>query len=445
MLCFFFSPSDEESGGSNKNTVVSEASGQNVKSTSPLSADATPFFPSSQPSQANNDEERKTKTMADKIGSLSQKPEPLRSKSKGDVSTQRRNPEGKRYDAAFPPLGEQSGNGARPKDSSPMQQHSGSQSIVNGIVQSDKKKAKVMQNKKSDHVDKKQTSEMQKSVKPPPGIKRETLGREKVPPGLSVRNSEPPATKNLPPGFNKQGLSVGISEPTVTKKLPPGFNTQNKVSNIENSNPEDAKERNAALVGLIKSLLSEENFSKFRELSGSFRRSDITDTEYYKSTQDLFGKNLDLVFSELVELLPDKGKQKQLWKIHIGMQMFPILTKGEEMGQIRKQAVPAEPKSAWTEANGSILSEGSRKSENNTAKSSAEASNQPPLAVKKRRDKDFTTCKECGETIPRKEVASHMDTHIDSDFPALPSFSKPRKHPSWQQRPAPVIHNSWTK
>ncbi|MBZ3874805.1 Zinc finger protein 598 [Sciurus carolinensis] len=84
---------------------------------------------------------------------------------------------------------------------------------------------------------------------------------------------------------------------------------------------EDGKnfwERNLQLIQSIKGFVQSEEacFSKFMSHLGEFRQGMISTAQYYKSCQDLLGKNFQKIFSELLVLWPDMTKQQELLSAH---------------------------------------------------------------------------------------------------------------------------------
>lgn len=127
----------------------------------------------------------------------------------------------------------------------------------------------------------------------------------KPPPGFSPENEKIPYTpKVVPPGFVAKAMAAA----------PPRVNP-----NSVYIQPPDFKTRNLTLIEDIKKALStvEEGFPNFRVLSMTYRQNCLDASDYYFNCQNLMGKlDFDLMFPELLCLLPDIGKQHDLFQIH---------------------------------------------------------------------------------------------------------------------------------
>ena len=237
-------------------------------------------------------------------------------------------------------------------------------------------------------------------------------------PALGTSHGRNPKPKKAPPGFNRVAQS-NVSNP-VKSKMPPGFAsivTKSKVppglrkDNVVEPNcaiPDKLKldaqvrkevkgtpgtidskinlsiqERNIRLVKLISSLLDEQEFDKFKDISGKYRRGEMVAASYYDEINSLLGNNFQTVFQELTDLLPDLEKQKDLLRVH------QEKTKTEE---IKEDPKPKE-----------------------FAQSSIKESPKP-----QKKKKGGMTGSQCGLVIPKKEAIKHLNTHSDTDFPALP-------------------------
>ena len=154
-------------------------------------------------------------------------------------------------------------------------------------------------------------------------------------PTLVASAQIPEQSPAIPPGFAAAARqpSLGGSQQTYRAKPPPGFQTplvaKEKVKEnvaplqeVPASKPEvkmnSVQERNQALVDKIRGLLGydKSKFDEFKALSGKFRKSACTATEYYAHCCELFGSNFSQVFSELVDLLPDPERKNELLIAH---------------------------------------------------------------------------------------------------------------------------------
>lgn len=156
-------------------------------------------------------------------------------------------------------------------------------------------------------------------------------------PTLAASAQIPEQSPAIPPGFAaaaRQPPSLAVSQQTYRSKPPPGFQApmaakekvkenvaplqEVSVSKPEAKTNSSVQERNQALVEKIRSLLGNDKskFDEFKALSGKFRQSACTAKEYYTHCCELFGSNFLQVFSELVDLLPDSERQKELLVVH---------------------------------------------------------------------------------------------------------------------------------
>ena len=156
-------------------------------------------------------------------------------------------------------------------------------------------------------------------------------------PTLSASAQIPEESVAIPPGFAaaaRQPPSLAVSQQTYRAKPPPGFQTpvaakekvKENVAPLQEmpaSKPEvkinsSVQERNQVLVEKIRSLLGydKSKFDEFKAMSGKFRQRACSAKEYYAHCCELFGSNFSQVFSELVDLLPDPERQKELLVAH---------------------------------------------------------------------------------------------------------------------------------
>ncbi|XP_008552183.1 E3 ubiquitin-protein ligase ZNF598 [Microplitis demolitor] len=81
--------------------------------------------------------------------------------------------------------------------------------------------------------------------------------------------------------------------------------------------PPDFQKRNQDLVARITKVLDQESIEEFRYISGLFRQDLCSAEDYYKHCSDSMGvKEFGSVFSEMLVLLPDIQKQRQLYDVH---------------------------------------------------------------------------------------------------------------------------------
>lgn len=158
-------------------------------------------------------------------------------------------------------------------------------------------------------------------------------------PTLAASAQIPEQSPAMPPGFAaavRQPPSLSVTQQTYRAKPPPGFQmpipatVKEKVKEnvapfqeVPVPKPEvkmnnSIQKRNQALVEKIRGLLSHDKskFDEFKALSGKFRQNACSAKEYYAHCCELFGSNISQVFSELVDLLPDPERRKELLIAH---------------------------------------------------------------------------------------------------------------------------------
>lgn len=216
--------------------------------------------------------------------------------------------------------------------------------------------------------------------KPPPGFKQESK---------SVQSSAPPgfrkpagASYNPPPGFASQKATEAYTNDTVQGRP---FPMSTDLLNYQYSQPNGFQERNKLLISIIQSFCAKESlqFDDFKNLSGEFRRSDISASEYYKRCGEILGKeNFNEIFPELLALLPDINKQQELLSVYMHSE---CLKKDDKVLKISGKSKNA--KGAWTKT-----------------------------------QSGFLTCQTCRQVLIRKDYNDHVSQHnLDTDFPSLGS------------------------
>lgn len=131
------------------------------------------------------------------------------------------------------------------------------------------------------------------------------------PPGFKTSyNSDSDSTNvNPPPGFS---LTPSF-EPSIDLISPPILSYQSFESSIF-IKPLDFDNRNTNLITEIRKVTEKNNFfTKFIEVSKKYRQSIISAEEYYNECIEMLGLNqFRTIFTELVVLLPDIVKQREL-------------------------------------------------------------------------------------------------------------------------------------
>ncbi|KAF5293670.1 hypothetical protein FQA39_LY03155 [Lamprigera yunnana] len=140
---------------------------------------------------------------------------------------------------------------------------------------------------------------------------------------FSSSSKDQPSISKPPPGFNV--------------KPPPGFHNfpalQNTLSNdltFTNSSgqsysilpcpqfhpPPNFKGRNHILIEKMAMLKDSNEIQQFKMYSDMFRVGDIPAENYYEHCRNFMGSEFNNLFVELLVLLPNIGKQQELYKIH---------------------------------------------------------------------------------------------------------------------------------
>lgn len=137
----------------------------------------------------------------------------------------------------------------------------------------------------------------------------------RAPPGLSVAA---PSIKP-PPGFmsNVTLNSVAKLSNNLTFTSSSGENYSIVPSSSTYSDPPDTANRNQSLVDQLREVLkTPEAFNEFRLLSSKFRDGTCTGQTYYEHCQSAMKDRFHSLFSELLVMLPDIGKQQELYLVH---------------------------------------------------------------------------------------------------------------------------------
>ncbi|XP_055859365.1 E3 ubiquitin-protein ligase ZNF598 [Episyrphus balteatus] len=130
------------------------------------------------------------------------------------------------------------------------------------------------------------------------------------PPGFS-------APIKPPPGFQNVTLNSVAKSPnslTFTSSLGESYNIVPTHSYIQ---PPEAITRNQKLVGHFKDALkTPEALEEFRQISQKFREGIYKAQSYYEHCQAALRDKFDIIFPELLSLLPDINKQQELYLVH---------------------------------------------------------------------------------------------------------------------------------
>uniref|UniRef100_A0A7G3AJD0 RING-type E3 ubiquitin transferase n=1 Tax=Lutzomyia longipalpis TaxID=7200 RepID=A0A7G3AJD0_LUTLO len=167
---------------------------------------------------------------------------------------------------------------------------------------------------------------------------------------LKISKEPPQASLGPPPGFN------GIPGGKTKGQPPPGFNsvTLNSVARKPNNDltftnstgetfsivptrkyiaPPDSKKRNEILLGHFQDALKNSAAVKeFHNISQMFVRNKYLALPYYEHCLEALGDKFSEVFPELLALLPDIGKQQELYLVHVQREKG----KGEKGGKKKR-------------------------------------------------------------------------------------------------------------
>ncbi|XP_044734266.1 E3 ubiquitin-protein ligase ZNF598 isoform X2 [Chrysoperla carnea] len=149
------------------------------------------------------------------------------------------------------------------------------------------------------------------SVKKPPGF--DSWPVKGPPPGFR----QPP-----PPGFNTIQLNmVAQSANDLTFTNSSGQKYSILPNNVTKNNtifysPPNFNHRNKKLVQSFMTALSDGDLNEFRQLSHLFKQGSYTARNYYDYCKKCLGVQFENIFPELLALLPDIKKQKELYDIY---------------------------------------------------------------------------------------------------------------------------------
>lgn len=132
------------------------------------------------------------------------------------------------------------------------------------------------------------------------------------PPGFTSAN-RPPGFNTAPPGFQTK------PKPKPTASLPE--------SECDYIKPEDYTSRNQTLTKKLTNMFGiyyEQEFERFKEVSGTFQRSEMTAEQYLNKCCHLLDFLTDMsqfydLVQEMIVLLPDSDKQQDLYSAFVKM------------------------------------------------------------------------------------------------------------------------------
>ncbi|XP_061404846.1 E3 ubiquitin-protein ligase ZNF598-like [Lethenteron reissneri] len=174
--------------------------------------------------------------------------------------------------------------------------------------------------------------------KPPPGfVKSGPVATaaavvKQPPPGLGAPATAPPGFGGSPTSIAPPGLAAVVAV-AVPKGAPPGLVAvpaafsdcrEGEVAGGGGAGtgyiaPENFVQRNRSLIDRVRGILGEDEdkFTDFKKLSGQFRQGSLSAIDYHARCEALLGPvGLGVVLPELLVLLPDTERQRQLLDAH---------------------------------------------------------------------------------------------------------------------------------
>lgn len=155
------------------------------------------------------------------------------------------------------------------------------------------------------------------SVKPTSSNNQKKIVTEKVNPKVPPP-FKPPIANGIKKINNEQKKPKEKPKPIVNKEnnakgppLPPGFKKSDIGTYSKYTSLPDASKRNQALLEECeKILVTNEKMQEFKQLSQKFRSGDYFARSYYESCKGVLGEKFNIIFPELIALLPDIEKQQ---------------------------------------------------------------------------------------------------------------------------------------
>ncbi|GAB0096902.1 E3 ubiquitin-protein ligase ZNF598 [Sergentomyia squamirostris] len=213
------------------------------------------------------------------------------------------------------------------------------------------------------------------------------IGALKISKGTDDASMVNQASLPPPPGFDNLLAGKGKNN----KQPPPGFNsvTLNSVSRKPNNNltftnstgesysimptkkyipPPESKKRNEVLLGhFMDALKTREAVKEFHNISQMFLNNQYNAQPYYEHCLAALGDKFSIVFPEFLALMPDIGKQQELYLVH------------------------AQREKSLSKKGGS-----------------------------QRNDTIIDVCSLCKQVLLREDLFAHLQTHkLESNFPVL--------------------------
>lgn len=170
---------------------------------------------------------------------------------------------------------------------------------------------------------------------PPPAINGTNFpvlgSRMKKPPGFdswpmqpTIKNPPPGFKQPPPPGFNNMAsldliAAHSAADLTFTNSSGQKYSilpTESNNNSYLYCSPSDFQQRNKKLIQNFMTALSDTDLNEFRQLSHLFKQGSYSAKSYYDYCRKCLGQQFDIIFPELLALLPDIKKQKELYEIY---------------------------------------------------------------------------------------------------------------------------------
>ena len=171
-----------------------------------------------------------------------------------------------------------------------------------------------------------------KAVKPEKPLTDKTASKKSIPNALPASkrsyDSEFPTLSTLtngdrtssgvkvPPGLSPPGLAPPGFNPNIPVRPPPGMGWSVPMNMGRSTSKET---RNQKLINDVRRILNMrgESFETFRQVSSCYRQGKTSAEKYYQQCCELLGEDhIHKIFRELIELLPDEDKQRQLLLVY---------------------------------------------------------------------------------------------------------------------------------
>lgn len=136
-----------------------------------------------------------------------------------------------------------------------------------------------------------------------------SLGSTPVPPGFSTVQVKPP------PGFNGNFPPLNFSNDLTFTSSSGQSYAISPTAAPTYKQPHNFQSRNQNLIRCIMEVLNDnESIRNFKTISDHFRKGELSAKKYNEQCRSILGSKFSDIFPELLVLLPDIGKQQELYK-----------------------------------------------------------------------------------------------------------------------------------